>query len=81
MVEKQSEAIHPRQGRCKGAHLATQQPNALPERLKHIIKGLNAIWRSSLSQGSDCQGGNGLDLLILIIQPMLDNVHQSLHST
>ena len=52
-----------------------EQPDTLPERLQHIIKGFNAVWRSSFCQGSNGQGCDGLHLLVLIYQTMLDDVH------
>ena len=56
-----------------------EQPDPLPERLQDIIKGLNSIGGSSFSQGSNGQGRDGLHLLVLICQTMLDDVHQGLH--
>ena len=57
------------------AHLSAQKPDALPKRLQDIIKGLNAVWSSCLCQGCNGQRCDGLDLLVLVHQPVLDDIH------
>ena len=57
-----------------------EQPDSLPEGLQDIIKGLNTIGGSSFSQGSNGQRCDGLHLLILVCQAVLDDVHQGLHT-
>lgn len=66
---------------CSGAACTPEQPDALPEGLQHIIKGLNAVRSSGFGQGSYGQRCDGLHLLVLVSQTMLDDVHQGLQST
>jgi hypothetical protein len=46
-----------------GKDLPAQQPDALPQRLQHIIEGLDAVWCSRLSQCRHCERCDRLDLI------------------
>lgn len=50
----------------EGTHLPPEDSDALPERLKHIIEGFNAVGSRSFSQSSNCEGCDSLDLLVLV---------------
>ena len=57
-----------------------EQPDPLPEGFQDIIKRLNSVWGGSFSQGSNGQRCDGLHLLVLVCQTVLDDVHQGLHN-
>ena len=61
-----------------GKTCTPEQPDPLPEGLQNIIEGFNAIWSSSFSQGRNGQRCDGLHLLVLVCQTVLDDVHQGL---
>jgi hypothetical protein len=50
------------------AHLAAQQADALPQRLQHVVKGLDAVGGRRLRQRSNGQRRDGLHLLVLVLQ-------------
>mmetsp|Transcript_25028 Transcript_25028/g.71298 ORF Transcript_25028/g.71298 Transcript_25028/m.71298 type:complete len:651 (-) Transcript_25028:1818-3770(-) len=58
--------------------LATMLADALPEGSQHSVEGLDAVWRGSLSECSQCQGANGTDLLLLILQAVGDDINHLL---
>ena len=55
-------------GNARTPHLAAQQADALPQRLQHVIKALDAVGRGGLGQRSNGQRGDRLHLLVLIYQ-------------
>lgn len=53
-------------------------PNALPQSDKHRVKGLNAIGCGSFSECSQSKSSDGPNLLLLINQTILNDLHQRL---
>ena len=53
-------------------------PDSLPESHQHGVKGLNPIRCGSLGQGSESKGCYGTDLLLLIHETVLNDLHQAL---
>ena len=69
------ETLHQQSSSC-----LPEQSDTLPQGLQHIIKGLNAVGSSCLSQCSNGQGCDSFHLLVLISQTVLNDVYQGLQS-
>ena len=64
---------------------SSNSPNSLPKSHENGIEGLNAVGSGGLGQGSEGEGCDSSHLLLLIHEPILHNLHQTLqvrqHST
>mmetsp|Transcript_29025 Transcript_29025/g.67289 ORF Transcript_29025/g.67289 Transcript_29025/m.67289 type:complete len:780 (-) Transcript_29025:1289-3628(-) len=57
-----------------GKHLAALLARALPQGLEHRVEGLDTVGRGGLRERSQRQSADGLHLLLLVLQPALDDL-------
>mmetsp|Transcript_43295 Transcript_43295/g.113771 ORF Transcript_43295/g.113771 Transcript_43295/m.113771 type:complete len:555 (-) Transcript_43295:926-2590(-) len=58
--------------------LAAVLPDALPQRLQHRVEGFDPVRRGRLGECGEREGGDGAHLLLLVLQPALDDLDQRL---
>ena len=54
--------------------LAAQRADAAPERLEHVVERLDAVGAGRLGERGERERGDRLDLLVLVLEPALDDV-------
>ena len=58
--------------------LAAVLANALPERHEHRIEAFDAVGGSSFGERGDAESADGAHLLLLVLEPVPDDLHQLL---
>mmetsp|Transcript_30967 Transcript_30967/g.55423 ORF Transcript_30967/g.55423 Transcript_30967/m.55423 type:complete len:657 (+) Transcript_30967:141-2111(+) len=59
-----------------GQHLSAVAVDAAPQRLEDAVEGLDAVRGGGLGEGGDGEGADGAHLLVLILESVLNDLHQ-----